>query len=120
MGSHQDPSTDTDGSASSQASISTPAPVPLFRAPPGPAVSISRIAQSAPVALVANTLVPLMIQPFPLRATVVPNRRDSPGLGACGSPLQATHFSPPRTTPVNHLAFCASLPSASLSTNAFV
>src|SRR5690349_21718899 len=120
IGSHQDPSTETDGSASSQASMSTPAPVPLFRAPPGPAVSTSRIAQSAPVAEVANTLVPLMTQPFPLRATVVPNRLLSPGLGACGSPLQATHFSPRWTTPLNHLAFCASVPSASISTSELV
>src|SRR5687767_9801986 len=94
MGSHHEPSTDTDGSASSQASMSTPEPEVLLRAPPGPAVSTSKIAQSAPVALVANTLVPSTTQPFPLRRTVVPKRLFSPGFGACGSPLQATHFSP--------------------------
>src|SRR2546421_11946028 len=120
MGSHQEPSTDTDGSASSQASISTPEPAPLCRAPPGPAGSTSRMAQSAPVALVANTLVPLTTQPFPLRATVVPNRRASPGLGACGSPLPATHFSPRPPPPVNHLPLCASGPSAAMSTSELV
>src|SRR5262245_46560830 len=117
IGSHHVPSTDTDGSLSSHASMSTPEPPSdvLFLAPPGPAVSTSRIAQSAPVALVANTFVPSTIQPSPSRLTVVPNRVVSPGLGARGSPLHATHVSPRPTTPSNHRAFCSADPSASIS-----
>ena len=118
-GSHHESSTLTVGSASGSQQQQVLTGVGRVRAPPGPVALTRRIAQSAPVALVANTFVPVTIQPPSVRSTVVPNGAFSLGLRACGSPLHATHFSPRSTTPGDQRWLCWSVPSASIRTREF-
>ncbi len=120
IGFHHAPSYDTDGSRRSHAISSSPSAGPLeCRAPPGPAVWTSRIAQSAPPALVQKALLPSTIQPPSTRSRRVPKAAFSPGARVGGSPLQATHFSPFSTTPWNQRRFCASLAMPSRITSEF-
>src|SRR3954464_1223836 len=120
-GSHHEVSMEMLRSDRSQASMSSPSGDPwLWGAPPGPSALSSSIAWVAPLALVANALVPLMTQPPAVAVTELPNRAGAPGLGALGSPLHPTQISPRSITPLNQRCFCCGVPSASISTRVLV
>src|SRR5258708_9663256 len=109
-GSHQDLSTEMEGSERSQASRSWDSTLPLLcLAPPGPAVLTSRTAQCALPALVANAFLPSTTYPSSTFVVVVPKEIFSEDARACGSPLHATHMFPSCTTPANQRFFCSSL-----------
>src|SRR5207247_9870632 len=118
--SHHEPSICTLGSERSQAiSSCVSRDAVVWRTPPGPAVLTRRIAQSAPLALVANTLLPSTTKPPSTFCTVVPKRIFSLGARACGSPLQATHLWPFSTTSSNQRDFCSAFAIPSRRTSEF-
>src|SRR6266702_4264424 len=85
-GSHQDLSTEIEGSERSQASRSWDSTLPLVcLAPPGPAVLTNRIAQRAPPALVAKAFLPSTMYPPSTFVVVVPKEIFSKEARACGS-----------------------------------
>src|SRR5882672_1394911 len=118
IGSHHELSKLTLGSDRSQASKIWSSREPAaWRMPPGPAMFTSKIAHSAAPALVEKTFVPSITYPPDTFLTCVPKRAASPGARDCGSPLQATHLCPFRTTLPNQDAFCSSVAMPSSSTS---